>query len=120
MAKVIALNGNIGAPGALRVVNEFFSVSEDGGISYTQKGVSHFGPMFREHDIDIRRIQNEDDHQVALDICATESLEAISERASIGDLEAKLLQAVMSGPDNEDALALQKQLHARRHLSLVQ
>lgn len=120
MTEVVGLNGKALSQSDISEKNDFFSVSAAGEIHYTQRGVSHFGPMFREHEIDIRKIQSKDDHQVALDVCATESLETIAERAGAGDLEARLLQAVMSGPGNEEALALQKRLHARRHLSLVQ
>lgn len=118
MGDVIAFNGKQLTTNKVVRANQHFTVYSDGAIRYTNEGIGHFGPMFREHGIDIRKVQTEDDHTVVVDICASQSLHEIGEKVSFDDLEAQLLRAIMLNQDNEEAKTIKSKIEAKKRLNL--
>jgi hypothetical protein len=95
-----------------------YQIMADGRFCYTPEGVRAFSGQFREHGIDIRKIESIEDHEVALDICATESVLALKQTGNgILDLEIALLRSIMMSPDNTEALAIEKKLSLRKRMS---
>jgi hypothetical protein len=116
MGNVISLNGRRdGAFGAFQSF-EFYDVLTNGLIRYNSRGISEFSQMFREHGIDIRKIESEDDHRTALDICASQSVIEVSGQPGVDQLEVQLLRAIMMNSDNQEAQRVEKRIKLRDKL----
>jgi hypothetical protein len=118
MGNVLSFNGRGQCSDQVTRSTEYYTIMSDGRLSYTAEGIAHFSPVFRDHGIDIRKIETEDDHRVALDVCASEAFQSVteSEEGKLDDLEVKLLRSVMKSPDNEEAKSLEKQIKFRRRM----
>lgn len=114
MNKVVALSGKNISTRKCILETGSYEVYEDSTLLYTQEGLGVFGAVFREHSLDIRKIDSKDEHAAALDVCASESLHELEENKS---LEAQLLKAVMLNSDNNEAYAIKDRIDSRDDLS---